>query len=629
MADFRDENSFDGANERGQDRDNDDVDDAHDPEGEAGEEEDVQHALVYGTKAIAVSSNKPLTSKFRGVCWNKKNKRWQAAINSSGKYLYLGSYDTEEEAARVFDKAAVRIRGQKARLNFRYRDYVDDQGCVLPDPQVEALLLEACNPTKPRRQRTKGKGKDDQCPSGLEGAMRQSADASKLGMDSGFFASALADAAPGTDKVAAEIALQALARLCGPLEGALPSALPRAQAASGLDSMPSSRTGAPSLSMDVMDGRKNQLLKLLDGSAFGQPQQTHPMLGPLTSLGTTALGNPGNILQAARGGTMLPTLQLDLDRHRAATATTASVLQMQAQQSGTLPQQAPPAAPQLPAAPPPPSAPAAPPSSANDIFSSLQNHLPEGATLDSIIPSGSDAVLGVLYSLKNNEKTGAGIWNGRSFHNLGMYGSDKDAKQACQGSLQLFKDMNLSSTPPAPAPATNAAAARGGPAGTPNNLFKTTDDLDAAAGPCARPSVGDSSNQQMPYSILAVPSMGVDTLLAMLPQRPEANMNALDTGNAGMKFEQVYLNPGGWQLQVQQPDPVGDGVKSSAVTQEVTDESASDKRQREDLNAANGHPNKRLKTTPVSVEFATLQQLATIDVQEALQLFFASKQMSQ
>ena len=34
-----------------------------------------------------------------------QNKRWQAAINSSGKYLYLGSYDTEEEAARVSEEA--------------------------------------------------------------------------------------------------------------------------------------------------------------------------------------------------------------------------------------------------------------------------------------------------------------------------------------------------------------------------------------------------------------------------------------------------------------------------------------------------------------------------------------------
>ncbi len=37
-------------------------------------EEARTRALMFGTKAVAVSSNKPLTSKFRGVCWNKKNK---------------------------------------------------------------------------------------------------------------------------------------------------------------------------------------------------------------------------------------------------------------------------------------------------------------------------------------------------------------------------------------------------------------------------------------------------------------------------------------------------------------------------------------------------------------------------
>ncbi len=36
------------------------------------------------TKGTANSTNKPLSSKFRGVCWNRKNKRWQAAINSGG-----------------------------------------------------------------------------------------------------------------------------------------------------------------------------------------------------------------------------------------------------------------------------------------------------------------------------------------------------------------------------------------------------------------------------------------------------------------------------------------------------------------------------------------------------------------
>jgi len=54
------------------------------------------------------------------VCWNKKNKRWQAAINSSGKYLYLGSFTNEDDAARQFDRAAIKLRGKKAKLNFEY-----------------------------------------------------------------------------------------------------------------------------------------------------------------------------------------------------------------------------------------------------------------------------------------------------------------------------------------------------------------------------------------------------------------------------------------------------------------------------------------------------------------------------
>jgi hypothetical protein len=34
------------------------------------------------------------------ICFLRKNKRWQTAINSAGKYLYLGSYNTQEEAVR-------------------------------------------------------------------------------------------------------------------------------------------------------------------------------------------------------------------------------------------------------------------------------------------------------------------------------------------------------------------------------------------------------------------------------------------------------------------------------------------------------------------------------------------------
>jgi len=49
----------------------------------------VRHSDREPTKGLATSTNKPLSSKFRGVCWNRKNRRWQAAINSGGACLSL------------------------------------------------------------------------------------------------------------------------------------------------------------------------------------------------------------------------------------------------------------------------------------------------------------------------------------------------------------------------------------------------------------------------------------------------------------------------------------------------------------------------------------------------------------
>jgi hypothetical protein len=69
-----------------------------------------------------------LTSRFTGVCWNKKNKRWQASINSGGKYLYLGSFTSEVEAANVFDQAAIQLRGRDTKLNFPLEDYLNENG---------------------------------------------------------------------------------------------------------------------------------------------------------------------------------------------------------------------------------------------------------------------------------------------------------------------------------------------------------------------------------------------------------------------------------------------------------------------------------------------------------------------
>ena len=65
----------------------------------------------------------PRSSKFRGVTFYKRTGRWESHIWDSGRQLYLGGFSTEEEAARMYDTAALRMRGKEATLNFRESDY--------------------------------------------------------------------------------------------------------------------------------------------------------------------------------------------------------------------------------------------------------------------------------------------------------------------------------------------------------------------------------------------------------------------------------------------------------------------------------------------------------------------------
>jgi len=58
------------------------------------------------------------TSKFKGVCWNKKANKWQSQIKLNGVVMFVGLYEREFMAARAYDRAAREHHGKFARLNF-------------------------------------------------------------------------------------------------------------------------------------------------------------------------------------------------------------------------------------------------------------------------------------------------------------------------------------------------------------------------------------------------------------------------------------------------------------------------------------------------------------------------------
>jgi hypothetical protein len=78
---------------------------------------DVPFDPDWKNKKIPDRKNGTGKSKYVGVSYRPKYDDWQCHIMVNYNNMFLGTFNTEEEAAEAYNEAALKHRGEKAKLN--------------------------------------------------------------------------------------------------------------------------------------------------------------------------------------------------------------------------------------------------------------------------------------------------------------------------------------------------------------------------------------------------------------------------------------------------------------------------------------------------------------------------------
>ncbi|WP_052323503.1 MULTISPECIES: AP2 domain-containing protein [Lysinibacillus] len=76
--------------------------------------------LIVGDAKLNVlmkKGNENSSSKYKGVSWDKKLQKWTAQTRENGKKKHLGVFLDEDEAAKAYNEAVLKIFGENCYLN--------------------------------------------------------------------------------------------------------------------------------------------------------------------------------------------------------------------------------------------------------------------------------------------------------------------------------------------------------------------------------------------------------------------------------------------------------------------------------------------------------------------------------
>lgn len=69
-------------------------------------------------------TKKDASSKYKGVSFVKSSNVWRAEICKNYNKTVIGMFNSEEEAAKAYDKKAIELFGEFARINFPLEEKV-------------------------------------------------------------------------------------------------------------------------------------------------------------------------------------------------------------------------------------------------------------------------------------------------------------------------------------------------------------------------------------------------------------------------------------------------------------------------------------------------------------------------